>query len=98
MLNTAAVNVLRDRIQAEIDNGNSQAAQFAIGLHGEIVASASFGSAQPESRFVIFSATKTLVAMALLPYLADGSVELTAPVARYVPGFADNGKQGVTVT
>lgn len=97
MLNTAAVNALRDRIQAEIDGGNLQAAQFAIGMHGEIVAEASFGSAQPESRFVIFSATKTLVAMALLPFLADGSVELTAPVARYVPGFGDNGKQGVTV-
>ncbi len=97
MLNTAAVNALRDRIQAEIDNGNSQGAQFAIGLQGEIVAGASFGSAQSDSRFVIFSATKTLVAMALLPYLADGSVELTAPVARYVPGFADNGKQDVTV-
>jgi CubicO group peptidase (beta-lactamase class C family) len=46
------------------------------------VAGESFGTASPESRFVIFSATKVLVAMSLLPYLADGSVELTAPVAR----------------
>ena len=38
-----------------------------------------------------------MVAMALLPHLADGSVELTAPVARYLPGFGDNGKDGVTV-
>jgi CubicO group peptidase (beta-lactamase class C family) len=97
VLNTDAVDALRNRIQAEIDGGHSQAAQFAIGLHGEIVAGESFGAATSESRFVIFSATKTLVAMALLPYLADGSVELTAPVARYVPGFGDNGKQGVTV-
>ena len=35
--------------------------------------------------------------MSLLPHLADGSVELTAPVARYLPGFGDNGKDGVTV-
>ena len=97
MLNSDAVNALQLRIQAEIDEGHSLAAQFAIGLHGEIVAGASFGSATADSRFVIFSATKTIVATALLPHLADGSVALTAPVARYLPGFGDNGKDGVTV-
>ena len=97
MLNAAAVNALRDRVHAEIDDGHSQAAQFALGLHGEIVEAASFGTAGPDSRFVIFSATKTIVAMALLPHLADGSIELTAPVARYLPGFGENGKDGVTV-
>ncbi len=97
VLNAAAVNALRSRIQAEIDDGHSHAAQFAIGLHGEVVAGDSFGTARPDSRFVIFSATKTLVAMALLPHLADGSVELTAPVARYIPEFGENGKHQVTV-
>lgn len=97
MLHTDAVNALQNRIQAEIDEDHSLAAQYAIALDDEIVAGASFGAASSESRFVIFSATKTIVAMALLPHLADGSVELTAPVARYLPGFADNGKGGVTV-
>ena len=97
MFNAHAVNALRARIQAEIDDGHSLAAQFALGMRGEIVETGSFGTASPESRFVIFSATKTMVAMALLPHLADGSVELTAPVARYVPGFGDNGKESVTV-
>ena len=97
MLNPAAVNALRSRVQAEIDDGHSQAAQFALGLNGEIVAAETFGIATADSRFVIFSATKTIVAVSLLPHLADGSVELTAPVARYLPGFGDNGKDGVTV-
>jgi CubicO group peptidase (beta-lactamase class C family) len=97
VLNPHAVNVLRDRIQSEIDEGHSQAAQFALAINGEIVATEAFGTALAESRFVIFSATKVLVAMSLLPHLADGSVELTAPVARYVPGFGDNGKDAVTV-
>ena len=97
MLNTAAVNALRDRIRAEIDDGHSNAAQFAIGLQGEIAAAESFGTATPASRFVIFSATKVMVAMSLLPHLADGTIELTAPVARYLPGFGDNGKQHVSV-
>ncbi|MEP7203899.1 MAG: serine hydrolase domain-containing protein [Ilumatobacteraceae bacterium] len=97
MLNAHAVNALRTRIQAEIDEGHSLAAQFALGMHGEIAETGSFGAATPESRFVIFSATKTLVAMALLPHLADGSIELTAPVARYLPEFGENGKEYVTV-
>ena len=97
MLNTAAVNALRDRIRAEIDDGHSNAAQFAIGLQGEIAAAESFGTATPASRFVIFSATKVMVAMSLLPHLADGTIELTAPVARYLPGFGDNGKEHVSV-
>jgi CubicO group peptidase (beta-lactamase class C family) len=92
-----AVARLEARIQHEIDTGGSQAAQYAIALDGQVVAGATFGSATPEHRFVIFSATKTIVAMALLPHLADGSLELTAPVARYVPEFGTNGKDRVTV-
>jgi CubicO group peptidase (beta-lactamase class C family) len=97
VLNANAVNALRDRIRAEVDEGHSEAAQFALGLHGEVVAGGSFGTATPDSRFVIFSATKVMVAMALLPHLADRSVELTAPVSRYLPEFGANGKDGVTV-
>lgn len=97
MLHPKAVDALRDRIQAEIDRGDSLAAQFALCLDGEIVAEGSFGAARLESRFVIFSATKTLVAMALLPHFASGDIELTAPVARYLPDFGANGKTGVTV-
>jgi len=97
VFNANAVNALRDRIRAEIDDGHSHAAQFALALDGEIVAGGSYGTANDDSRFVIFSATKVIVAMALLPHLADGTVELTAPVARYLPGFGNNGKELVTV-
>lgn len=93
----AAVARLEARIQQEIDSERSLAAQYAIALDGEIVAGATFGAATPDHRFVIFSATKTIVAMAVLPHLADGSLELTAPVARYLPEFGTNGKDRVSV-
>jgi len=96
-LDSAGVAALAGRVRDEVESGRSTGAQFAIGLHGEIAASGSFGAAADDTRFVIFSATKTLVAMALLPHLADGSMQLTAPVARYLPGFGDNGKADVTV-
>ncbi len=92
-----AVAALAARAKHEVESGASTAAQFAIGLHGEIVAAQSFGTATDQSRFVIFSATKTLVAMALLPHLTNGALQLTARVGSYLPGFADNGKGDVTV-
>jgi CubicO group peptidase (beta-lactamase class C family) len=95
-LDHQAVERLAARVRDEVDSGRSTAAQFALGLHGEIVAHGSVG-VDDDTRFVIFSATKTIVATALLPHLADRSVELTAPVARYLPGFGANGKADVTV-
>ena len=96
-VDAAAVARLEARIQQEIDTEGSLAAQYAIAVDGEVVAGATFGAATPDHRFVIFSATKTIVAMAVLPHLADGSLELTAPVARYLPEFGTNGKDQVSV-
>lgn len=92
-----AVSRLAARIAEEVDTGRSGAAQFALGLHGEIVAAGAHGAAGDTSRFVMFSATKTLVAMALLPHLAAGELDLLAPVAAYLPEFGERGKGDVTV-
>lgn len=94
---TDRLDDLYSRIEQEIDNGHSTAAQVAIGFQGQVVAQHSFGDATDDDTFVIYSATKPLVAMALLPHLADGTLELTAPVARYLPEFGHHGKADTTV-
>ena len=96
-IDATAVAALTRRVRDEVTQGHSHAAQFALAHRGEIVAGGSFGAADDSTRFVIFSATKTVVAMALLPLLADGRIVLTAPVARYIPEFGAGGKQDVTV-
>ena len=96
-LPSKGLKALNSRIQQEVDNGNVTAAQLAIGRGGKLEAFQSFGDAVDSTRFIIFSATKTLVAMALLPHLADGSLELTTPVAHYIPEFGHHGKADVTV-
>lgn len=96
-LSRTGLDALYARVQREIDDGHTGAAQLAIGLGGEVVAARSFGSANDDSRFVIFSATKAVVAMALLPHFADGTLELTRPVAHYIPAFGHHGKADVTV-
>lgn len=96
-VSSAALRAVHDRIERELADGSITAAQFALALDGEVVDARPFGAATTSSRFFIFSATKTLTATALLPHLADRTVELTAPVARYVPDFGANGKAEVTV-
>ena len=96
-LSRTGLDALIHRIQHELDAGNITAAQVAIGLDGEVAHFQAFGAAADTDRFVIFSATKALVAMALLPHFADGTLDLTTPVAQYIPEFGHHGKDDVTV-
>ncbi|MGB8858597.1 MAG: serine hydrolase domain-containing protein [Ilumatobacteraceae bacterium] len=96
-LSRTGLDALALRIEQEVASGNITAAQVAVGLDGTVVHFQSFGSATDTDRFIIFSATKALVAMALLPHFADGSLDLTTPVAHYLPEFGHHGKDEVTL-
>lgn len=96
-LSSTGLDALSQRIQQEVEHGYVTAAQVAIGVDGKVAHFQSFGAANDDDHFVIFSATKALVAMALLPHFADGSLELTTPVAAYIPEFGHHGKDDVTV-
>ena len=49
------------------------------------------------SRFVIYSATKAVVASAIWQLLAEGSLALDQKVVEVIPEFATNGKDVITV-
>lgn len=92
-LDTAA---LVSAAEKEIEEG-LRACQVAVAFRGEIVWTQSFGSATPDTRFWIASATKPIVSSAILLLIGDGKLDITLPVAHYLPEFAENGKQDVTV-
>ncbi|MDP2293756.1 MAG: serine hydrolase domain-containing protein [Actinomycetota bacterium] len=96
-LSSTGLDALAHRIRQEVESGNITAAQVAIGFDGNVVHFEAFGTATVTDRLIIFSATKTLVAMALLPHFADGTLDLTTPVAHYLPEFGHHGKADVTV-
>ncbi len=52
---------------------------------------------QADTPTVIFSCTKGLVGLIAAQLVAEGKLDYDAPVARYWPEFAANGKEGVTV-
>ncbi len=92
----AKVSALLTRVRQEVDDGLLPAAQVAVGLDGEVVVDETFG-ADPSTRFVPFSCTKALIGAAIWRLVGDGSLDLTAPVATYVPAFAANGKEDIRV-
>jgi CubicO group peptidase (beta-lactamase class C family) len=51
----------------------------------------------PETRFQVMSASKAVVAFAVALLEDRGLIDVAAPVARYIPAFAANGKQEITV-
>jgi len=80
-----------------VERGESPACQLAVARDGEIECFETFGNATNESRFCAFSATKPIVASAVWLLMGDGVLEIERPVAHYIPEFATNGKEVVTV-
>jgi CubicO group peptidase (beta-lactamase class C family) len=92
-----AVNRLLERARREVDEGLLPSAQIALAYEGELVAFETYGDATADTRYVVYSATKAFVAGAVWALLGDGLIDLTLPVAAYVPEFGTNGKEAVTV-
>ena len=86
------------------DQGLEQGASLAITIGGELVvdiwAGDADGNGRPWERDTItnvWSTTKTMAALCLLILADRGELDLDAPVAKYWPEFAANGKSGVLV-
>jgi CubicO group peptidase (beta-lactamase class C family) len=86
-----------DAARKLVDDGSTPACQLAVGRDGDIVCFETFGAATDDSRFLVFSATKPIVASAVWLLIGEGLLDPSRPVAHYIPEFATNGKQVVTV-
>ena len=93
----SSIDELMDLARADVDSGRLPACQVAVARHGELVAFETYGAATDDTRFCVFSATKPIVASAIWLLLGDGRLDLQRPVAEYLPAFAANGKESVTV-
>ncbi len=97
MANDEKIEELRTRAQREIDEGLLPSCQIALAKDGEIIHHEAFGEATTDTRYVIFSATKPVVASAAWLLIQDGSLDIRKRVADYIPEFATHGKDVVTV-
>ncbi|MEU8356256.1 serine hydrolase domain-containing protein [Nonomuraea sp. NPDC048882] len=96
---------VRDAFQRNFTQGAEVGAGLTVYQNGQPVVDVWGGEADPDTRrpwehdtiAVLASTTKTFAAGALLLLVERGRVELDAPVARYWPEFAQNGKGEITV-
>ncbi len=92
-----AVERLMDRARREVDSGFLPSTQVALALDGELIAFETFGDANNDTRYVVYSATKAFVAGAMWAMIGDGAIDVSKRVADYIPEFASNGKDVITI-
>jgi CubicO group peptidase (beta-lactamase class C family) len=96
---------VRAALAGNVDSGEETGASIVVDLDGEIAADIWGGyrdeaRTQPWERDTItnvWSTTKTVTSLAALMLVDRGELDVDAPVARYWPEFAANGKQDVLV-
>jgi CubicO group peptidase (beta-lactamase class C family) len=94
---TDAIADLMARAQREIDEGHIPSCQLAFARNGKLALWVTLGNAAPESRYVIFSSTKPVVASAVWILMGEGAIDVTRRVAEIIPEFAANGKDAITI-
>ena len=96
-LDQAALSALRARVRKEVDEGLLPSCQFALAYRGELVAFETYGSETNDSRYLVYSATKPFVAGAMWALIGDGLIDVSRRVAEFIPEFATNGKDSITI-
>lgn len=96
---------LRDAFAALFDDPQERGMALCVQVGGETVVDLWAGVADKEGQHAwhsdtilnLFSCTKTFTAVTALQLVGEGKLELDAPVARYWPEFAANGKEKITL-
>jgi CubicO group peptidase (beta-lactamase class C family) len=96
---------VRDLFAANLANGTDLGASFAVTIGGETVVDlwGGWADAAQSRRWKkdtianVYSTTKTLVALTALLLADRGELDWDAPIVRYWPEFAAEGKSGVKV-
>ena len=88
---------LLERAQREVGPGLLPSCQLALAHNGRLVLFETLGEAAANSRYVIFSVTKPLIASAIWLLMAEGLLDIDKTVVSYIPEFCGEGKEAVTV-
>ncbi len=96
---------VRDMLAGQLDSGNDTGASIAVNVDGRTVADLWGGWCDEEHRTPwtentitnVWSTTKTVTNLAALMLADRGLLDPYAPVAKYWPEFAENGKERIEV-
>ena len=71
--------------------------QIALARNGELEVFEAYGDATTDTRYIVFSATKAFVASLVWVLIGEGLIDVSKRVVDYIPEFAPNGKDVITV-
>jgi CubicO group peptidase (beta-lactamase class C family) len=97
---------VKEVMAASLDSGADLGCSFCVTRNGETIVDIWGGYADPaktrpwakDTIVNVYSTTKTMTALTALLIADRGELDFDAPVARYWPEFAANGKAGVKVS
>ncbi len=88
---------LTRRVRQEVDEGLLPSAQIAVAREGRVGLFETFGEADNDTMYCVFSSTKAVMSAAAWLLIAEGKLDVKERVAPIVPEFGTNGKEVVTV-
>src|SRR3954462_14961459 len=91
------LDALLQRAQREVDAGLLPSCQLAVAHDGEVILNEVCGDASLDTRYVIFSATKAVVAGAVWQLLGEGALDEQMRIADLIPECGTNGKDVITL-
>ncbi len=94
---TPEIDALLARAHQEIDAGLLPSCQLAIARNGELELFEAFGDATTDTRYIVYSATKAFIASLVWILIGEGLIDVSKRVVDYIPEFAPNGKDEITV-
>src|SRR4029078_8837337 len=94
---TDAIDTLLARAPREIDPGLLPSCQIALARNGELEVFEAYGDATTDTRYIVYSATKAFVASLAWILIGEGLIAPSKRVVDYIPEFAPNGKDVITV-
>jgi CubicO group peptidase (beta-lactamase class C family) len=93
----ARLALFLDRVRLEVDQGTLPSAQVAVAREGRLVAFETYGDATDDSRYILQSVGRNVVAAVAWKLLGEGLLGVDERVADVIPEFATHGKEVVTV-
>jgi CubicO group peptidase (beta-lactamase class C family) len=92
-----AIAALEARARRELDTGLLPSCQLALARDGQVAWTTTLGDAASGSRYVVYSATKAVVASAAWLLIGERLLDPAERVADIVPEFGTNEKENISV-
>jgi CubicO group peptidase (beta-lactamase class C family) len=93
----ARLELFLNRAKLEVEQSNVPSAQVAVARNGRLVAFETYGDATNDSKYILQSVGRNIVASTVWKLINDGALDVSQRVGDIIPEFATNGKEVVTI-